>query len=425
MRDVGRVDHTWALVAALLTGCACGVPGTPDDAGLLAPDAPRVDGGGVLPGIDGGSFGVPDAPLSTAPACARVDRTSTSMPPLEPGQVLVAAHGDRILLVERPSSPPGPGTLFRFYESVAGEPFALIGEHAFDRAVGLTLAARFDDGAWDVLVELFSHEGLAAWLRLEEDGVVVTERRGPVDVRIEARASLVAGEGFVLLSFEPDGPGIPWIVTIGPDGAEAWSSMPMPPEGSGYAWQLVADPDGDAVTLLATHRAGRLPPQALTVPIAPLMAPERASWRSFGETWPMGSAVRTSLHDTDGGMVLAEFVRLPGEESFSLHLSWLDEALGITARYAVETTTEGHVSITGAPPAQEILLTLPDTADDLAGAATVFHARARAPGVVSALTPIGRARGYAPPTTYEGPDGRTHTLHIDDRVDVERLCEAP
>lgn len=72
---------------------------------------------------------------------------------------------------------------------------------------------------------------------------------------------------------------------------------------------------------------------------------------------------------------------------------------------------------------QEILITLPDESDDHSGLATVFHARASAPGVVSAPAPIGRARAFRPPEMFVGTDGRTYTLHFDDRLDMERLCE--
>lgn len=413
------------LTVLSVAGCACApsetLPDAPSDGG-------RVDGGAGLPSLDsGGAFAVPDVPSPVGPACATVERHTTLLPELEDGQVVLQAHGDHVLLVERPNNPPGPiyTTQLRFYLARLGEPFVRIGEHTFDRNVGLVEAVRFRDGAWDVIVRIFSHEGVLAWLRVSEDGeVTVDEHRGPGTPPLDVIEVFPFGDDYVVLAADASDDDAlrrpTWILRVTPDGASDEAVALAPVDLARR--QVVAQPALGRVLLLEWNRTIGRPPRIAEVPLAPLAAPDADAWREVDLGHVAREVVAPELFDTPSGLVMSEFSGLV-TESTRLRIAWLDASFSIVGRYEIETVVEGVTAIAGTFPTQEIVVTLPDSPDDRWGPGTVFHARARAPGVVSALTPIGRALMVFPPELEVGPDGRVQVLHFDDRLDTEVLCE--
>lgn len=404
-------------------GCSCGADATP-----AAPDsgAHTVDGGGVLAPLDAGDvFALVDAGPGEGTllpiACHEIERTTTILPPLEPGQIVLRGHEDQLLLIERPNDAGtgGATTLFRFYVATLGEPFALLAEHEHERAVGMVLEARWREGGWDVIFDLFSHEGLVAWLRLEADGALdVREIRGPVDRRIQEIEVRSAGEDFVVLGREDEdsAEGPPWIAVLSPDGSHEWLDL-SPPPGGERRWQVLPRWEDGEVLVLAARSDGRPPARVARVALEPLVAPD--AWVDVAGPYAATERAHPVLHDTAGGLVLTEFVGALGAPA-RLRVQWWDEALRVTASWSIETVVRGEVSVVGAPPAQEIFLTLPD--DDVHGLATVFHARVAEPGAVSTPAPIGRARASWPPAVVVDAEGRAQVVHFDDRVDVERVC---
>lgn len=420
-----RVCLTFPFVLSVLAaGCACAPPTVPPT------DAGPTDGGAGLRPLDADDrFAVPDASGAAGPACTEVERLTTALPALEEGQVVVQGFGDRLLLVERPNNPPPPdyAPFLRFYTARRGEPFVLLAEHAFAHGIGFVRHARFRDGAWDVIVDLFADEGTIAWLRVSEDGSIEeTDHRGPDSPRLEVREAFPNGSDYVLLAADvtDSGPGWPpiWILRATPDAPFDAAALLSPPRG--VRRQVVAQPDRGRVLLLEQDPVVGRPPRIAVVPLAPLAAPSEDAWTEIGLPYEPRDFVHAYLFATPSGLVLGEFVHQPIDPAW-LRVAWLDDAFGVRASWRIDTVVGGAVAVAGAFPAQEIVVTLPDSPRLPSGPATVFHARASAPGVVSALTPIGRALAVFPPELVVGPDGRVGVLHFFDRLDLETLCEAP
>lgn len=411
------------VLSALAAGCACAPPTVPPT------DAGPTDGGAGLRPLDADDrFAVPDASGAAGPACTEVERLTTALPPLEEGQIVVQGFGDRLLLVERPNNPPPPDytSILRFYSARRGEPFELLAEHAFGSNVGFVQHVRFRDGAWDVIVDRFAHEGTITWLRVGEDGAIeATEHRGPGVPRLEIHEVFPSGPDYVLLALDmTDGARSHpvWILraTADPAGDEA---VLLAPPGV-LRRQVLAQPERGRVLLLEHDPVVGRPPRIAVVPLAPLSAPTAEDFTEIELPYEPGLFVHAYLFATPSGLVLGEFAHQPIDPAW-LRLAWLDDAFGVTASLRIDTVVGGAVAVAGAFPAQEIVVTLPDSPSLESGPATVFHARASAPGVVSALTPIGRALAVFPPELVVGPDGRVGVLHFLDRLDLETLCEAP
>lgn len=412
------------LVAMALPGCGCEPPssaddaGAPDDAALVRDTPPPLDAGNP--------FLVPDAGEVVGPACTDVEHRSSPLPVLDEGQRLVRLHGDRILVISRPNSPPPPyTTMLRFYGGVLGDELTLIGEHTFDRNVGLVQAARFRDGAWDVVVDVFSHEGLAIWLRVTDEGAIeATEHRGPGTPQLETREVFEAGEDFVVLSREIVGDErvLPtWISRLEADGSDEHLRLADPDR---TARQVVVRARPPRVLLFEHDAVLGRPPRIAPLSIDPLGVPEDTAFRAIAGEYPRTGGVEARLFGTPSGLVMGELV-VPTGETATLRLAWLDDAFDVTARWAIETVVVGSFRVAGAFPTQEIVVTLPDSPSDRFGPATVFHGRATAPGAVSSLSPIGRALAVYEPELVVHEDGRVDVVHFDDRIDVERVCEAP
>lgn len=411
------------LVASGLPACACEPPASIEDAGASRDAAGALDTS--PPPLDAGNpFLVPDAGEVVGPACTDVEHRSSPLPPLDEGQRLVRLHGDRILVISRPNNPPPPHTtMLRFYGGVVGEELALIAEHTFDRNVGLVQAARFRDGAWDVVVDVFSHEGLAIWLRVTDEGAVeATEHRGPGSPQLEARQVFEAGEDFVVLSREivGDEPLLPtWISRLEADGSDEHLRLA---DADRTTRQVVVS--APRVLLFEHDEVLGRPPRLATLSIDPLQIPEETTFRTIEGAYPRTGRVEARLFDTPSGLVMGEFV-VPTGDTATLRLAWIDDGFDVVARWEIETAVLGSVRIAGAFPLQEIVVTLPDSPGALSGPATVFHGRASAPGSVSSLAPIGRALAVYEPELVVQEDGRVDVLHFDDRIDIERVCEAP
>lgn len=413
------------VLAALAAGCSCAPPTV-----LPASDGGPTDAGAGLRPLDSGDrFAVPDVPAPIGPACTDVERVTTTLPPLEEGQVVLQGFGDRLLLIERPNNPPPPDytSILRFYSARRGEPFELLAEHAFGRNVGFVRHVRFRDGAWDVIVDLFAHEGTIEWLRVHEDGSIeTTEHRGPGVPPLEVREVFPDGPDYVLLAADvTDGEATRhpiWILRASVDPSFDEAVLLAPP-GS-LRREVVAQPELGRVLLLEHDPVVGRPPRIAVVSLMPLAAPAAGAWTDVALPYDDGVHVEAHLFDTPSGLVLGEFLHQATDPAW-LRLAWLDDAFGVTASWRIDTVVRGVVAVAGAFPSQEIVVTLPDSPDLESGPGTIFHGRASAPGVVSALTPIGRAHVVFPPELVIGPDGRVQVLHFDDRVDTELLCEAP
>lgn len=409
----------FAAFVLFAAGCECGRPvsvGFDDDAGG-EPGLP--DSGDRFSVRDGGTL---------APACPSVERAEVELPDIGDGpfgrRMDVGVDGDRILLVDRVDDVDG--ATFHFYLGGLESPFVRIAEWRSTDVVGFAQAVRFRDGAWDVLVDVAS-PWMFAWLRVQDDGHV-----DAIDVPLVADRPWFLlevqplDERFVALLREEDTLTHPLrVLELSPDGSHGALDIEDSP-GADDRFQLLARGSrGEALVVAHDTYLGRQP-RILRFAGSPLRP--AGGWVETSD-FELFDYVHYRLHDTPSGLVSTTFrTRSEGgaHRPRVLEVRWLDEAYRTTAEWSVETVVLGDVAIAGALPAQEIVVTLPDSDDEgMHGTATVFHARASAPGTVSALMPIGRSRAAFPPSIHQREDGRFEVLSYDTRIEVSTLCEAP